>query len=126
MRRITLMLAATSLAATWLAVSGASALAQDEAALERRGRELLAANCSRCHAIDRTGKSTHREAPPFRTLSRRYPIESLAEALGEGLLTGHPDMPEFVFDIDDVGAILAYLQSIQETQTPTPANRVPG
>ena len=53
-------------------------------------------------------------APAFRTLSRRYPIEGLAEALGEGLSVGHPDMPEFVFEPDDIGAILDYLKSIQE------------
>jgi cytochrome c len=38
----------------------------------------------------------------------------LAEALAEGLSSGHPDMPEFRFEIDDVDAILAYLESIQE------------
>ena len=40
-------------------------------------------------------------------------IEALEEALAEGLMSGHPDMPEFSFDADDVGAIIAYLQSIQ-------------
>jgi hypothetical protein len=49
-------------------------------------------------------------------LGQRYSIESLAESLAEGLYTGHPDMPEFVFDIADVSAILAYLQSIQVPQ----------
>jgi hypothetical protein len=38
----------------------------------------------------------------------------LAEALAEGIFVGHPDMPEFVFEADEVGAILAYLKSIQE------------
>jgi mono/diheme cytochrome c family protein len=89
------------------------ALGQDDAALVRRGQEMLAF-CSRCHAIGRAGPSPHPAAPPFRTLSRRYPIEGLAEALAEGLSVGHPDMPEFVFDSQDVGAILAYLKSIQE------------
>jgi mono/diheme cytochrome c family protein len=70
-------------------------------------------NCSRCHAVDRAGTSPHPEAPAFRTLGERYPIDSLAEALAEGLMTGHPDMPEFVFEIDEVKAILAYLHSIQ-------------
>ena len=28
-------------------------------------------------------------------------------------MSGHPDMPEFKFDADDVGAIIAYLKSIQ-------------
>ena len=41
-------------------------------------------------------------------------VETLEEALGEGILSGHPDMPEFVFESADVGAIIAYLKSIQE------------
>ncbi len=81
---------------------------------ERRGEQLLSKHCAMCHAIGRRGSSPHRQAPPFRTLAKRYPIESLSEALGEGLYTGHPDMPEFVFAPADIGAILAYLQSIQE------------
>ncbi len=80
----------------------------------QRGQELLAANCSRCHAVGRTGSSPRADAPPFRTLSRKYPIEGLAEALAEGLYVGHPDMPEFAFEPRDVGAILDYLNSIQE------------
>ena len=88
--------------------------AQDRAAPEKRGEALLAKNCARCHAIGRTGASPHSQAPPFRTLSRKYPIEGLAEALAEGIFVGHPDMPEFVFEADEVGAILAYLKSIQE------------
>ena len=38
----------------------------------------------------------------------------LEEALAEGLVTGHPDMPEFQFEARDVGAIIAYLNSIQQ------------
>jgi cytochrome c len=90
-----------------------SAVSQDDAARLRRGQELLTANCSRCHAVGRTGASPHAAAPAFRTLSRKYPIDGLAEALAEGLSVGHPDMPEFVFEPDDVGAILTYLNSIQ-------------
>jgi hypothetical protein len=47
-------------------------------------------------------------------LGRRYPIDALAEALAEGLSSGHPDTPEFRFEIQDVDAILAYLKSIQQ------------
>ena len=90
------------------------AIGQDDADRVRRARELLEANCSRCHAIGRTGVSPHAAAPPFRALSRKYPVERLAEALAEGLFVGHPDMPEFVFEPEDVGAILDYLTSIQE------------
>ena len=91
---------------------------QDKRALESRGQGLLTSNCSRCHAVGRAGNSTHPEAPLFRTLGQRYPIEVLAEALAEGLSSGHPDMPEFRFEIDDVDAILAYLEAIQEKTPP--------
>jgi mono/diheme cytochrome c family protein len=84
----------------------------DEAQL-KQGLALLTQNCSRCHAVGRTGDSARADAPAFRTLSTRYPIESLEEALGEGIMTGHPDMPEFSFDAEQVGAIIAYLKSIQ-------------
>jgi cytochrome c len=90
------------------------AFGQDHGASVRRGQELLESNCSHCHAVGRTGASSHAAAPPFRTLSRRYPIEELTEALAEGLSVGHVDMPEFVFEPDDVGAIIDYLKSIQE------------
>jgi mono/diheme cytochrome c family protein len=71
------------------------------------------ANCSRCHAIGTEGDSPHPEAPSFRTLSSKYPVEDLAESLAEGIVSGHPDMPIFVFDPRDVAAIIQYLRSIQ-------------
>ena len=77
------------------------------------GEQLLTRDCARCHAVGRTGTSAHPGAPAFRDLSKRYPIESLEEALGEGIMSGHPDMPEFDFDADQVGAIIDYLNSIQ-------------
>jgi mono/diheme cytochrome c family protein len=101
-------------AATALATSTASGLAEDLGARIKRGEILLSQHCARCHAIGTSGTSPHREAPPFRTLSRKYPVEGLAEALAEGIFVGHPDMPEFAFEADEVGAILAYLGSIQE------------
>jgi mono/diheme cytochrome c family protein len=100
-----------------LAFAATAASAQDsakDAALVKRGEALLAKDCSRCHATTRTGESRHPQAPLFRTLSQRYPIEALEEALGEGIISGHPDMPEFRFSGDDVGAIIAYLKSIQD------------
>jgi cytochrome c len=92
-----------------LLTTGAAA---DEAQL-RQGQALLTQNCARCHAVGRTGDSPRSDAPVFRRLDTRYPIESLEEALGEGIMTGHPDMPEFNFDAEQVGAIIAYLKSIQ-------------
>jgi mono/diheme cytochrome c family protein len=78
------------------------------------GEELLTKNCAKCHAVGRSGASPHPGAPAFRTLAQRYPIDSLEESLGEGIMSGHPDMPEFEFDADQIGAIIAYLKSIQQ------------
>ena len=80
----------------------------------KRGEELLTRSCASCHAVGRNGESPQKLAPAFRSLGQRYPIESLEEALGEGIMSGHPDMPEFTFDAKDVGAIIAYLKSIQQ------------
>ena len=80
----------------------------------KRGEDLLAHKCGSCHAVARSGDSANKAAPPFRTLGQRYPIDSLEEALGEGIMSGHPEMPEFSFDARDVGAIIAYLKSIQQ------------
>ena len=54
--------------------------AQESRAPVKRGEALLSRNCARCHATGTAGLSPHPEAPPFRTLSRRYPVEGLAEA----------------------------------------------
>jgi mono/diheme cytochrome c family protein len=78
-----------------------------------RGKAMVEANCSRCHAVGATGESTHPDAPPFRTLSTRYPIDALEEAMAEGISTGHPDMPEFIATPDQIEAIIAYIASIQ-------------
>jgi cytochrome c len=93
-------------------VAGASAHAAEKAVIDK-GEALVKENCSRCHAIGKEGNSPHPQAPPFRTLSSKYPIEDLAESLAEGIVSGHPDMPVFAFSPHDVEAIIEYLQSIQ-------------
>jgi len=112
MHRIAATMTIVGMLATGSAVTTVSA--EGTAALEKRGAALLASNCIRCHAVGRSDASPHPAAPPFRTLSRKYPIDGLAEALAEGLSVGHTDMPEFRFEAGDIGAILAYLKSIQQ------------
>lgn len=107
---VTALAAALLLAA---AIPPAGAATPDPAQL-KRGEALLQRDCARCHAVGRTGASPHAGAPAFRTLGKRYPIESLEESLAEGIMSGHPDMPEFAFDADDVGAIIVYLKAIQQ------------
>ena len=80
---------------------------------EQRGRIFAMNNCARCHSIDKLSPSPLKIAPPFRTLHKRYPVESLGEALAEGIQTGHPTMPEFKLDPDQIGDLLAYLKTLE-------------
>ena len=107
---------AVSIAVLSLAATSAFPANEDKElrAQQESGHAIVAKNCAPCHAVDRTGTSPRPDAPLFRYLGRRYPVESLEEALGEGIISGHPDMPEFIFTGEDVGAIIAYLKLIQE------------
>jgi mono/diheme cytochrome c family protein len=99
--------------AAGVALFAADAFGAETDALLAQGRALLQANCARCHAIGSDDQSKHKEAPPFRVVVTRYPPDDLAEALAEGLVSGHPDMPEFVFEPAEVEAITAYLGSLK-------------
>lgn len=81
--------------------------------LENEGRAIALNNCARCHAVERTGNSPVREAPPFRRLHERYPVDMLAEALAEGITVGHPDMPRFELEPPQIEALIAYLKSLE-------------
>ncbi len=89
--------------------NGAQAQMSDEA---KAGQEIAERICSRCHAIGREGQSPHKSAPPFRQIVAKGNVENLEEALGEGIVVGHPDMPQFQFKPRDVGALIAYLKSL--------------
>lgn len=103
------LLAACILAALNLGATGLSAQSSDI----DRGKAILQKKCARCHALGMTDQSHHPQAPPFRDVVKRYPVEYLAEALAEGIVSGHPDMPEFVFQPDEINAILTYLDSLK-------------
>jgi mono/diheme cytochrome c family protein len=80
---------------------------------EQRGKIFALNNCAKCHSIDKVSPSPLKIAPPFRTLHTRYPVETLAEALAEGIQTGHPTMPEFQLEPDQIGDLLVYLKSLE-------------
>jgi mono/diheme cytochrome c family protein len=106
MRSIALVFVAALLAAC------ASEPPLEQSALAR-GHEIAATYCASCHAVGVSGESPAPEAPPFRLLSRNYRVDALEEALAEGISVGHPAMPEFQFEPEDVSALVQYLQSIQ-------------
>ena len=80
---------------------------------EQRGKTFALNNCAKCHSIDKVSPSPLKIAPPFRTLHKRYPIETIGEALAEGIYTGHPTMPAFQLEPDQIGDLLAYLKTLQ-------------
>ncbi|KPF95240.1 cytochrome C [Rhodopseudomonas sp. AAP120] len=96
------------ISATLLMISSADAATR----AEQRGFVFAKSHCARCHAIGRTGKSRLKQAPAFRTLHTRYPIETLAEAFAEGIYTGHPKMPAFELEPDEINDLLSYLKSL--------------
>jgi mono/diheme cytochrome c family protein len=101
-----------ALAAT-LALLWTSASAQVLSPSAQRGLTIARTNCARCHSIDKVSESPLKIAPPFRTLHERYPVTDLQEPLAEGIVTGHPSMPEFRFDPDQVRDLVAYLKTLE-------------
>jgi mono/diheme cytochrome c family protein len=101
-----------------LATAACTTAAPAPESASARGRALAETNCSACHAVGVSGESPAPEAPPFRTLSRNYRVDTLEEALAEGISVGHPAMPQFQFEPADVDALIVYLQSIQTEPGP--------
>ena len=108
-----------TLAGILAAFAAQGALAQDDVSLAV-GRRVAAANCGRCHAVDRRDESPNPKAPRFRTLGEKYPFEGLRQALTDHMIVGHLDMPVMTLAPTDVNDLVAYLKSLQ-----TPRRRAP-
>ena len=80
---------------------------------EQRGKAYAVSHCARCHAVDRVANSRLKTAPPFRTLHLRYPIETLGEALAEGIYAGHAAMPSSELTPEQIHDLLSYLKTLE-------------
>lgn len=87
--------------------------AQIDRELLGQGEAIAEQVCANCHAIRAADESVHSDAPAFRMLSKNYEISFLAESLVEGMMVGHPDMPEFQFDAQSAEALITYIESVQ-------------
>ena len=76
------------------------------------GLDLAQKHCARCHAVGMEGESPHKEAPQFRSFAEKWPLENLEEALAEGIVTGHPDMPEVVLEPPEIDALIEHLRTL--------------
>ena len=99
-----------------LSTSSQGAEATPADAVVAAGEVLLQKNCAGCHAVGMEEASPNPKSPPFREVAKRYDPGNLEEALAEGIVTGHNEMPEFVFDPDQIAEIVAYLRTLREPQ----------
>lgn len=79
----------------------------------QRGETIVQTYCAQCHAVGKTGSSALSVAPPLRDLHKLYPVEHLEEAFAEGITTGHPEMPRFQLEPDQIDDLIAYLKSLE-------------
>lgn len=98
-------------AATLLALAAFASAAQAQNA--QRGVVIARTYCVKCHSIDKVSPSSLTVAPPFCDLHKKYPVEQLQEALAEGVVTGHPAMPEFRFDPGQIRDFIAFLNTLR-------------
>lgn len=87
-------------------------LAAEETDLVSQGKALLQKNCGRCHSIDKAGESPLKKAPPLLDLYRQYQPERLEFELAEGIGSSHSAMPQIQFSVDQIEAIVAYLENL--------------
>jgi mono/diheme cytochrome c family protein len=80
-----------------------------------RGAILVRQKCAGCHAVERSGDSPMRAAPPFRAMGVQYPVRDLQEAFAEGLVTAHPAMPAFELQSTEIADLIAYLERVSGT-----------
>lgn len=80
-----------------------------------RGGMIAREKCSGCHAVERSGDSPMRAAPPFRAMGVAYPVRDLQEAFAEGIVTAHPDMPAFEFEPTEIADLIAWMESVSGT-----------
>ncbi|HRE21349.1 MAG TPA: cytochrome c [Rhabdaerophilum sp.] len=92
----------------------ASSFSGAEAANAKRGLALAKERCAACHAVTGHGASPDIKAPTFRRIAGQWPVEQLQEALAEGIVTGHPGMPEFTFTPREIDDFLAHLRRLRD------------
>lgn len=80
---------------------------------DEEGRDYARAYCSSCHAVGLTGSSPNPNAPTFRDVANRYPIEEMRQRIEDGFVEGHPKMPRFVLSPERADDLVAYLKTLR-------------
>lgn len=95
-----------------LLCSSATTHSANSSQLRARGKVILQQNCGHCHAIEATGASGLKQAPPMRDVYARFAPKELQAELREGMVSKHRAMPQIDFSDEDTDAILAYLYAL--------------
>lgn len=95
-------------------LGGTGPLAAESDALIARGKDLVEANCSRCHATGTAGDSPNPKAPLFRAIHQRHKLLALREPLSRGIAATHDEMPSFKMTEAEIDAIIAYINALPD------------
>jgi len=82
------------------------------------GKNIVETQCLVCHSVDGSQESPRSDAPPLSTVLASYNPDTLADDFREHVHVGHPDMPDFDFNVKQTEGLLAYLTSIQKQKAP--------
>ena len=99
-------------AALLLVCAPAVCEAADTSKLEAKGKAIVQEKCGRCHAVEATGESPLKIAPPMRDIYARFAPRELQAELREGMVSRHKEMPQIEFSDEDVAAIMWYLYAL--------------
>ena len=100
--------------AAFTVIAGLSTAAQADS-----GRQLAKQKCASCHAIGEDDSSSNPNAPPFRSLHRRYPVDALRKAFLQGLQVGHRDMPKFILTPQEITDMISFLRDLDPCGKPS-------
>lgn len=102
------------LAAVFGSSGAAAALAADGQPRLSRGQAIAEAQCGACHAVGLSDPSPTRinVNTAFRDLHKRYPIPMLVNAIRDGVIEGHDEMPAFRFSQSAMTDLLMYIDSL--------------
>lgn len=102
---------AVLLASSFLALSVASARADEPDDAAARGKAVAERVCAACHALAPGQASPRPPAPPFASFAGRFTELTLQRRLTEITETGHTQMPGLAMHSDEIADLVAYLNS---------------
>jgi tetratricopeptide (TPR) repeat protein len=79
--------------------------------LIRQGKQVAEKSCGGCHAVGPKDVSREKNAPEFRSLSRRHPNLTLRAPIERAIAVTHDAMPPFNLSLQEIEALIAYVGS---------------